>query len=243
MKLLVVNADDFGFCPAVNRGVVRAHVEGIVTSASLMVRWPAAEEAAEAARKHPRLSLGLHIDLGEWVHTEDGWAARYVVAPITDEVAVRAEIERQLDQFLSLTGSPPTHLDSHQHVHRREPVASVLGALGRELDVPVRHTPQGITYRGDFYGQSGTGTPHPEAIRPEALAQFIDGLTDGATEMVCHPAEGGAVDSVYGVERSVELESLCDERVRVAVSQSNIRLISFGELDRWRSEGCLGETA
>jgi len=58
-RYLIVNADDLGHSSAVNRGVMRAHDHGIVTSASLMVRWPAAVEAAEYARNRPGLSLGL----------------------------------------------------------------------------------------------------------------------------------------------------------------------------------------
>ena len=56
---LIVNADDFGQSPGVNRGIIEAHEHGIVTSASLMVRWPAAASAAAYAREHARLGLGL----------------------------------------------------------------------------------------------------------------------------------------------------------------------------------------
>ena len=66
-RTLIVNADDFGLSPGVNAGVARTHEEGIVTSASLMVRQPAAEEAAAYARATPALGVGLHVDLGEWV--------------------------------------------------------------------------------------------------------------------------------------------------------------------------------
>src|SRR5260370_7598521 len=66
-RALIVNADDFGQSFGVNQGIMEAHERGIVTSASLMVRWPAAREAAAYAKKHPRLSLGLHFDYGEWV--------------------------------------------------------------------------------------------------------------------------------------------------------------------------------
>jgi predicted glycoside hydrolase/deacetylase ChbG (UPF0249 family) len=52
----------------VNRGIIEAREEGLVTSASLMVRWPAAVAAAAYARGHPDLGLGLHLDLGEWAH-------------------------------------------------------------------------------------------------------------------------------------------------------------------------------
>ena len=64
-RVLIVNADDFGQSPSVNRGIVQAHRTGIVTSASLMVRQKATAEAIELSRACPALSLGLHLDLGE----------------------------------------------------------------------------------------------------------------------------------------------------------------------------------
>jgi predicted glycoside hydrolase/deacetylase ChbG (UPF0249 family) len=64
-RTLIVNADDFGLTSGVNAGIARAHEEGILTSASLMVRWPAAAEAAAYAARTPGLSVGLHVDLGE----------------------------------------------------------------------------------------------------------------------------------------------------------------------------------
>ncbi|HEU4340947.1 MAG TPA: ChbG/HpnK family deacetylase, partial [Candidatus Binatia bacterium] len=60
-KYLIVNADDFGQSHGINRGIITAYGDGIVTSASLMVRWPAAADAAAYARKQPGLSVGLHI--------------------------------------------------------------------------------------------------------------------------------------------------------------------------------------
>src|SRR4051794_38738921 len=76
-RILIVNADDFGRSQAVNRGVASAHENGIVTSASLLVCWPAAMEAAAYAQEHPKISLGLHIDLGEWIYREGRWEAVY----------------------------------------------------------------------------------------------------------------------------------------------------------------------
>ena len=63
-RWLIVNADDLGLSSGVNQGILQAHEQGIVTSASLMVRHQAAPEAVAAAREHPRLGLGLHVDLG-----------------------------------------------------------------------------------------------------------------------------------------------------------------------------------
>jgi predicted glycoside hydrolase/deacetylase ChbG (UPF0249 family) len=76
-KILIVNADDFGLSAGVNAGIIRAHEHGIVTSASLMVRWPAAAAAAALTRSHPRLSVGLHVDLGEWIYENDRWRQVY----------------------------------------------------------------------------------------------------------------------------------------------------------------------
>src|SRR5919199_1733575 len=117
-RALIVNADDFGLSPGINAGVAAAHERGIVTSASLMVRWPAAGEAAAYARAHPALSLGLHVDLGEWAYRDGAWVQLYQVVPEDDRAAVAEELSRQLAAFRALVGRHPTHLDSHQHVHQ-----------------------------------------------------------------------------------------------------------------------------
>src|SRR5215210_4893477 len=98
-RSLIVNADDFGLSDGVNHGILRAHDEGIVTSASLMVRQPAASAAAGEARRRPRLSVGLHLDLGEWAFRDGGWSALYEVVPADDPAAVAGEVSRQLEAF------------------------------------------------------------------------------------------------------------------------------------------------
>src|SRR5438876_8302919 len=117
-RYLIVNADDFGLSAGVNRGILEAHRCGIVTSASLMVRWPAAVETAAIARDCPGMSVGLHLDLGEWAFRGGGWEQLYYVVDTEDSAAVSREMRQQLDRFWELTGNCPTHLDSHQHVHR-----------------------------------------------------------------------------------------------------------------------------
>src|ERR1700682_6105944 len=111
-KSLIVNADVFGQRAGVNRGIITAHERGIVTSASMMVRWPAAAEAAAYAREHPKLSVGLHLDLGEWSFQEGAWRPLYEVVSMQDAAAVKEEFLRQIEAFRSLVGADPTHIDS-----------------------------------------------------------------------------------------------------------------------------------
>ena len=98
MRYLIVNADDFGLSESVNRGILDAHDEGIVTSASLMVERPAALEAADRARERPRLGLGLHVEVGRWrvswlPKRGSAWSAAVV------ERRAAEDLRRQLDRF------------------------------------------------------------------------------------------------------------------------------------------------
>ncbi len=99
MKYLIVNADDFGQTFGVNRGIIRAHEHGIVTSASLMVRWPAAAAAAAYAGGRAGFSLGLHLDFGEWARRDGAWVKLYQVVPLDDLEAVEAEARSQLGRL------------------------------------------------------------------------------------------------------------------------------------------------
>jgi predicted glycoside hydrolase/deacetylase ChbG (UPF0249 family) len=231
-RQLVVNADDLGLSPAVNAGIFCAHEHGIVTSASLMVRGQGAPAAAKAAVEHPDLGLGLHVDLAEWECEDGEWRAAYEVVDTDDPHAVAAELDRQLAAFRELTGREPTHIDSHQHVHRCEPVRSIMGARARELRLPLRHHGY-VRYCGAFYGQGSTGAPQPESITAAALRRVIESLPDGASELCCHPATAGD-RLAYGAERVRELAALCDPAVRAAVERAGVELCTFQAIVRER---------
>ena len=227
MRELIVNADDLGRCRRINAGVARAHVEGIVTSASLMVRWPAAAHAAAWARERGTLGVGLHLDLGEWEHGGGAWPAVYEVVPLDDARAVEAEARAQLGRFRALLGRDPTHLDSHQHVHRSGPAAEVLDRLGAELGVPVRDGRGGVRHCGAFYGRTHDDRPLHDAITPRRLAELIAELPEGVTEIACHPGEGTEAAGGYDDERRLEIQALCHPDVRAAIEREDIVLRAF----------------
>jgi predicted glycoside hydrolase/deacetylase ChbG (UPF0249 family) len=228
-RRLIVNADDFGLSPRVNSGILQAHADGIVTSTSLMVRQEAAPAAVAAAREHPRLALGLHLDLGEWEQRDGEWHPAYEVVDTDDAAAVAAEVERQVLRFRALARCDPTHLDSHQHVHRNEPARSLIARMAQSLGVPLRDR-RPVSYCGAFYGQGKGGAPLPDGITADALIAIIRDLPAGYTELCCHPAEDTDFRSSYAEQRPTELRALCDASVRRALERAGVRLCSFRDV-------------
>ena len=225
---LIVNADDFGYSRAINRGIIQTHEQGIVTSASLMVRWPFAGEAAEYARAHPRLGVGLHVDYGEWYYFQGHKVPRYLVVAEDSRPEVYAdEFRRQLDAFRGLMGREPSHIDTHQHLHFPPgTVRSVLRKLCKELGLPLRGASR-IAFCGAYYGQGIKGRSFPERISAQSLCSILASLPEGGAEIGCHPATGVDFDSTYADERMIECAVLCDPSVLQCVQQNRFRLSSF----------------
>ena len=143
VRRLIVNADDFGLSGSVNAAVVRAHREGILTTASLMVNEPAAAEAVRLARAHPKLGVGLHLALvcgatalpreriphltvedGRFSNNAIAAGWRYFFAPACKE-QLQAEIEAQVVKFQS-TGLPLDHVNGHLNLHLHPVVFGIL---------------------------------------------------------------------------------------------------------------------
>lgn len=226
-RILIVNADDFGQSSGVNRGIIRAHEHGIVTSASLMVRWPAAVEASVYAKAHSELAVGLHLDLGEWIFRSGEWSPLYQVVDMDDPSAIAGEVSRQLSEFHRLMERNPTHIDSHQHTHRHEPAHSAAAKAAKELGIPLRGFCSSIRYCGEFYGQGAGGALYPQGISVDNLLAILANLQPGVTELGCHPGEAGDLNTMYGSERGDEVKTLCDPRVRKTMCDLGIELASY----------------
>jgi chitin disaccharide deacetylase len=133
-RRLVVNADDFGRSASINQAVIRAHSEGILTTASLMVNEPACAEAVELAHRHPTLGVGLHLTFlcgrsalscdripglvsadGEFTNNPTGAGFRYFFHRDLRE-QLRMEMRAQFQRFRA-TGLPLDHVNGHLHLH------------------------------------------------------------------------------------------------------------------------------
>lgn len=142
-RRLIVNADDFGRSPSINAAVLRAHKEGILTSASLMVNEPAAEEAIALAKAHPHLGVGLHLVLvmgraalapekiPGLVHAQGEFSNNPVTAGMkfffcrSLRAQIRDELDAQFARFRA-TGLPLDHVNGHLNIHLHPVVFSVL---------------------------------------------------------------------------------------------------------------------
>jgi predicted glycoside hydrolase/deacetylase ChbG (UPF0249 family) len=220
MKYLIVNGDDFGASVGISRGILEAHLRGILTSTSLMVNTPASESAAAMARATPELSVGLHADLTSEMENPD--------ARLQERLA--EALAGQMRRFEELLGRPPTHLDSHHNLHRDPRSLPHFLELARRHGLPLREH-SAVRYYSSFYGQ-WAGAAHLEQISPENLVHFLQTeLDEGITELSCHPGyvEPGFATS-YRSEREVEVRTLCDPTVRRALVEHRIELVSYHQL-------------
>ena len=224
-KYLVVNADDFGYTQGVNRGILEAHVNGIVSSTSLMVGAASAKEAAVLAGQNPTLGVGLHF-----VATNE----RGPLFDLTDSGFVRAELDRQYQSFCELMRRPPTHIDSHQHIHfQPEGLNALFMEWAEERGLPLRKSGQ-VHFNGGFYGHSydehWRAYPAPELIAIDNLQQLLRTLPDGVTELACHPGYVTPDLDSYAVEREIELATLVNPRLPQLIRELGIELINFASL-------------
>jgi len=236
-RFLVVNADDFGLTHGINTGVMKAHRRGIVTSASLMVKQPKAEEAVALAAREQRLGLGLHIDLMEWEPLDGEWKRIYARVDLDDQAQVAREIADQVELFVDLVGRPPDHLDSHQHVHLEGHARTEAIRVSRDLGVPLRGLDSRVSFCGEFYGQQGRSEPYPEGITLANLLRLIDAMPEGWTEVMCHPGFAHDVQSIYRLERESEVETLCRPNLSEELAKRSVKLRSFSELARDTANG------
>ncbi len=242
-KQLIVNADDLGLSPGVNRGIAEAHRRGIVTSATLLVNQPAAAAGLELTRGLPELGVGLHLNLTGGFPVSDPAGVPSLLnekgaflGPSNANFArrrdaeIRTELQAQVDAFLA-SGRKPTHLDSHHHIHRHPKVLEVVMELATALKIPVRPlhpvalSQAGIPHAGHFVAHA--------YFEKDALTRLLTDLRclpEGTTEIMCHPGYADAElrrKSSWVEVRERELAALTDPMVRATVGAAGITLVNY----------------
>ncbi|MBO6281756.1 MAG: ChbG/HpnK family deacetylase [Alphaproteobacteria bacterium] len=161
----IFNADDFGISPGVNTAICKAHKEGILNSASLMINQKYAGEAVAEAKEMPALEIGLHLNLTNEVPVanptqipllinsdgklKNGFVNLLILSLIkSKELSRQVEIEMraQIEKYKA-TGLPLKHIDGHRHVHLIPVIFTVLLKLAKEYDIPrIRTMNENILY-------------------------------------------------------------------------------------------------
>lgn len=146
---LILNADDFGFSHSVNKGIVECLSHGLVSSATIMVNAPFANEAFELVRKLKLKNIGIHLNLtygfsvlppNEVSSLVDGTGRFHYVCMLgyyTQYLDAKKELRAQIEKFLQ-TGLKPTHLDYHHYFHEVPNIFKAYLELAKEYDLPVR---------------------------------------------------------------------------------------------------------
>jgi predicted glycoside hydrolase/deacetylase ChbG (UPF0249 family) len=207
-RALIITADDYGYSPRYDEGIVEAATARAVDSVSVMVKRGPLDVAPLLATG---AELGLHLELAEG---EPGGADGR-------EAALR-ELERQLEAFEAVLGRPPAYLDGHRHCHARPELAEALGREAAVRGLPVRSAD--ADHRR-VLRRAGAATPdrligryseEPDGALPVELGPVVEGKGDlpgGITEWMVHPGhpdpESG---SGYDQAREEDLDlllSLC----------------------------------
>lgn len=252
MRRLIVNGDDLGYSSGVDAGIVRAHREGIVTSATLMTNVAGAERAAQLARTAPTLDVGLHLVITHGRPLSDPAAVPSLVGPDGAFLRVRELIGRrrartddvlrefhaQYERGRRLLGHDPSHVDTHHWVEEDPAVLDAFIAVARETGAAARCLTSEVRER-----LRAAGVPTPDAYRRDfqhaggidvdSLLTIIASLADGTTELGCHPGEPDPdleARSTYGRERPLELDTLTHPAVRKRIDELGIELATFRAL-------------
>jgi chitin disaccharide deacetylase len=266
-RLLIVNCDDLGVSHAANVATLAAMVDGVATSATLMVPCPFAREAA---RMFEGLDVGVHLTLTSeypgyrWgsltgrtsLHDDDGYFPRTTAAAMArvEENDMRAECRAQIDQALGW-GIDVTHLDAHMHaVEAREDLFHVLLDLAAEYGLPVRmiepaqaerlglaafHSARQATARGILCNDRMV-YPWPRPTR-DVFFETLPGLPAGVSEIFAHPVRDGEELRGYDLSNTAirihDAACLTDPTVRELIEQQGFKPISYRPLRELQRHG------
>lgn len=227
MKKLIINADDFGYRAPINKGIVFAHKNGLVTSASLFVGREATDEAVKLAKENPTLGLGLHVDLDKFfkIDHEKGFVIGWEEPnPSLDEV--EAEIRRQLDKFKSF-GLTADHVDSHHHAHLNAQVFPIVCRVAKDNNIPF------VRFSKSFYPEKSECEKIIGVLKDCNLKftdRFIEGWYWGnidedytLAELMTHPGYGE-------IWRETELANCCQRNLLDYFKEQKIELLRFCDI-------------
>ncbi|MED5502926.1 MAG: chitin disaccharide deacetylase [Pseudomonadota bacterium] len=240
---VIFNADDFGLTPGVNKGIVKAHQQGVVRSTTMMVGMDAEQHAVELAKQNPNLKIGVHLRFTagapvtghlnltngqtQFVSYDELWKKQDF-----EEEVVYQEAIAQVEAFLKL-GLSLSHLDSHHHAHTHPQLLPVIRKVAQKYKVPLRgsglcHTESKVKYyfTDEFYDQG---------VSLGGIMKHLLGLKAkyDVVEVMCHPAEADQsllLKSSYALQRELELQVLTSPILKQEFAQHGMTVTDYSAL-------------
>lgn len=258
-RKLIVNADDFGLTIGVNKGIIEAHVNGILTSTTLMVNTPGFLNAVDLSKLYPNLGVGFHFNLTYGAPLLDPSKVPSLVNkdgrfhPISLKALlswktedVRKELQAQWER-IKASNIHITHIDSHHYIQSHPIVRKEMVRLSLEEGLPMRLCLSGRAFlnrcmrasKQEINGAYSTCTDYFIADTyftkkgRSRLLLHLKQLELGVTEINCHP---GYVDeelialSKWTDKREQELPLLTDPAFIGLLEAEEIELIRYDQL-------------
>lgn len=241
MTKLIINADDFGYCEAVNYGILSAYKRNALKSTTIMSNMPGFNQGVELLKENKGMSCGIHMtiscnrpvlkDLKTIVDAEGRFFRR-----ITDDMLDKMDLEEIYKELCAQIDKASRyididHLDSHHHIHTLKKLEPVIVAILDKYKLPIRggfeykcNYPKAVTLFSTFYD---------DGVREDYFeSNFEEFKKYPVLEVMCHPAfldDYILKSTSYAVNRTKEYKILTSQRVKDFIKE-NFQLSNYREL-------------
>lgn len=228
---VVINGDDYGFTDGITEGIIFCHLNGILSSTTVLVNSDDIEKSVEKAKKCPDLGFGIHFNLtlgkpltsGKTICDENGnfYNKKDLTLENLDKDEIYNEWKAQIERFIELFKRKPTHIDSHHSVHDNLYTYQITEKLCKEYNLTCRRHGK-FKYVTGFFGEDATVENLINLFEKNKNEEFI--------EVMVHPGYSDCKlrdISSYNNYRLKELVTLCDDRLKEYIKENNIELVTY----------------
>ncbi|EQE01856.1 ydjC-like family protein [Clostridioides difficile CD3] len=243
MTKIIINADDFGYCEAVNYGIISAHNNGIVRSTSMMANMPGAEHGVGLLKENKTLNCGVHMTLScgrpllsnlKTIVDKDGFFIRRITDEIIEKMdcdEIYRELCAQIDRVKGL-GIDISHLDSHHHIHTLVSLKPVIEKIVTKYNLPIRG---GFEYNLEYSKVVPLiDSFYKENVSEEYFIKNIDEIMKyDVVDIMSHPAflDDYILNSTsYAIDRTKEHKILTSKKVKEFLEKNGLVISSYRDI-------------
>ncbi|MCC0651356.1 MULTISPECIES: chitin disaccharide deacetylase [unclassified Clostridioides] len=243
MTKIIINADDFGYCEAVNYGIISAHNNGIVKSTSMMANMPGVEHGVKLLKENRDLNCGVHMTLScgrpllsnlKTIVDKEG----FFIRRITDEIIKKMDYDEiyeelcaQIERVKGL-GIDISHLDSHHHIHTLVNLKPVIEKIVNKYNLPIRG---GFEYDLEYSKIVPLiDSFYKENVSEEYFTKNIEEIMKyDVVDIMSHPAflDDYILNSTsYAIDRTKEHKILTSKKVKEFLRENGLVISSYRDI-------------